>query len=756
MGRHRRNSSDNSANNDIDQANIVDEFAPNIPDQEPLVVEGGVEWGEAVKHCPNVLRVYAEGLMFMDVFNQDNYTHQRTEVPWYPFASQKDWEVAYWLMRTNLSMSEINEYLNLSFTKENSLSFHHAKELCQRVEMLPLGPHWKYEDIVTDCPMKRPLHIFYRDLINCLQSLLSNPQLADCINFDCRRFYDGQPFVVPPVSDPSGCISTWGDLVLGQNKGHQYICLANIASSTRAKALLHAYLLVALIPVPKFIHSNARAAAKMGIMMNDPIGNSRYCFMPLVSYVTDTPEELLVACVCINVSPVTTATREQFGDPFCHPIHKGSSTLAHIKAFFVACKKFNLNGVHEPFWLDWPLSDPSQFITPEALHHWHRMFWDHDLNWCIFVVSVDELYFCFMLSQVFVGYSGFKDGVSTLKQVSGRDHQDVQRYLIGLIAAAVPSDFLSAVRSLSKVKRALQGFHTLKEAIVNAVMQWSADPMERAHIDYVKVPGHARNNHDYDKQVCRYLDHQEKCQRFVLALEPKLGEGLDEEDEDDGNGDKAGGADHFKDYFEWAQQLIEGKHDAPRPFRTFATSITAYHLSADPTLTRMTVDKAAEKFVLHDLHAALADYLECDTAGSVHVIGGRRRAPSNCKLNFECIQPSQAVLAQPPSETLPCGRYDAVIVNVDLMFKWPHSHLEGHCVGYLRLIFRPITPLEHSGTYLAYVECLNVVTMDPAAGMHVLWHAQHSNGTHIGDVIPLSQIVSPAHLIPHFGQSVNP
>ncbi|KAG2128898.1 uncharacterized protein EDB93DRAFT_1059361, partial [Suillus bovinus] len=112
------------------------------------------------------------------------------------------------------------------------------------------------------------------------------------------------------------------------------IGVANITSSSHAKASLHAYLLVTLIPVPKFVHSNARvhgvladrlfhqcisivteplkAAAKMGIMMNDPVGNSRYCFMPLVFYVADTPKELLVACICSNVSSVTTATRDQF------------------------------------------------------------------------------------------------------------------------------------------------------------------------------------------------------------------------------------------------------------------------------------------------------------------------------------------------------------------------------------------------------------------------------------------------------------
>ncbi|KAG1861524.1 hypothetical protein DFJ58DRAFT_839668 [Suillus subalutaceus] len=330
--------------------------------------------------------------------NDDN-GQELTEVPWYPFASQKDWEVAHWLMRTSLSMSEIDEYLNLNL---------------------------------------RPLGLFYRDPIDCLQSLLSNPQLADCIDFDCRRVYESanrlshayKSFMMGNHSWYLQCQIPQGASLLGV-----------ILSSDKTK--------VTNIAVPKFVHSNARAcgvlvdwlfhqcisivteplkaAAKMGIMMNDPVGNSRYCFTPLVSYVADTPEELLVACVCSNVSPVTTATQDQFGDPFCHPLRKGSSTLARIKAvlrsvlhadvseFFAVCKEFNLNGVYEPFWLDWPLLEPSQFITPEALHHWYRMFWNHNLNWCIFVVGANELDFRFMLLQVFKGYCGFNDGVSTLK-----------------------------------------------------------------------------------------------------------------------------------------------------------------------------------------------------------------------------------------------------------------------------------------------------------------------------------------------------
>jgi hypothetical protein len=72
------------------------------------------------------------------------------------------------------------------------------------------------------------------------------------------------------------------------------------------------------------------------------------------------------------------------------------------------------------------------------------------------------------------------------------------------------------------------------------------------------------------------------------------------------------------------------------------------------------------------------------------------------------------------------------------------------------LIFRPVTPLEHSETYLAYVQRLDIVTIDQAAGMHVVKPAQRSNGARIGDVIPLNKIVSPAHLIPRFRQTADP
>jgi len=75
------------------------------------------------------------------------------------------------------------------------------------------------------------------------------------------------------------------------------------------------------------------------------------------------------------------------------------------------------------------------------------------------------------------------------------------------------------------------------------------------------------------------------------------------------------------------------------------------------------------------------------------------------------------------------------------------------------MIFRPL----HSDYFLAYVHRLNVVPqrgtpnhVHPGTGMHLLRRAVRSDGSRIGDVIPISQVRSPAHLIPNFGKEAHP
>ena len=119
------------------------------------------------------------------------------------------------------------------------------------------------------------------------------------------------------------------------------ISLANISSEYRNKDSNNAFLLLALLPIPKFIHKKStipsmlaarlyhqcldivlaplKAAAQLGVMLSDPLGNLRWCFTPLASFIEDTPEAQLISCVGGKTSPFTMANYQQFGDDFHHP-----------------------------------------------------------------------------------------------------------------------------------------------------------------------------------------------------------------------------------------------------------------------------------------------------------------------------------------------------------------------------------------------------------------------------------------------------
>jgi hypothetical protein len=379
------------------------------------------------------------------------------------------------------------------------------------------------------------------------------------------------------------------------------ISSANISMDFRTKASNHAFLLVALIPVPTFIHpdtkiqgilearlyhscldlilSPLKTAAQLGVMLTDPVGFSRYCFTPLVSCIVDTPESALIAGVGGRTSSVTLAFHSEFGDSFRHPPRLARNTLTSIAEveksvhpwdlvdYEKKSREYRLNGVHRPFWRDWALSEPSIFLTPEPLHHWHKQFWDHDAKWCIYAVGDVEINFRFSVLQPRSGYRYFRQGISKLKQVTGREHRDCQRYIVSIIADAVSPNFTLAIRALMdfrylsqanllsdddcrKIVASLDLFHSHKQAILDAdarrgkngpldnwnipkleflqsvvphikyngvPIQWSADYTEHAHVEVIKDPASSGNNQAYEAQICRYLDRVEKIADFHLA-----------------------------------------------------------------------------------------------------------------------------------------------------------------------------------------------------------------------------------------------
>ncbi|TFK70651.1 hypothetical protein BDN72DRAFT_896229 [Pluteus cervinus] len=617
-----------------------------------------------IKKHPGAGTASSSDQNFMNRFDDDWFAEERKHNIYYPFASKEEWDVAFFLVRSRLSSAFIDEFLALPLIHSLRLSFRSAKTLRSWVEMLPPGPQWDCRPmrLHPNYPTKKPVALYYRDPVECIESLMQNPLICDHLSYTPIQVYRSAANLMRVYShwltgthawelqDAIPNDSTLLGIVLSSDKTQLtamtggrsayplLISLANLDFDFRNKASNNAFLLLALLPIPKFVEARTelhgvlisrlihrafdiavkplKIAAEIGIMLSDAFGRSRYCFTPLVADIVDYPEAQLMACVSGGTSPVTLAIQKEFGDSTRHPPRTRDHTLDQLRklaletdpwdlwSYVKDAKSARLSGVHKPFWRDWALSDPSKFLTPEPLHHWFKAFYDHDLKWGINGVGSTEFDFRYSTIPIHQGYRRFPEGVSKLKQVTGREHREILRYFVPVIAGAVPSKFLLALRSLAdfryraqapelddadlqKIEASLKTFHNNKQAIIDArarlgkknkvidkweipklemlqsvvpsfrasgcAAQWSADTTEHKHVKLVKQPAKLGNNQGLESQICRNLDLQDKCCVFDLStsirsLGLKLGrasgggDGGDEtsDEEDDEEGDNGG------------------------------------------------------------------------------------------------------------------------------------------------------------------------------------------------------------------------
>ena len=238
----------------------------------------------------------------------------------------------------------------------------------------------------------------------------------------------------------------------------------------------------------------------------------------------------------------------------------------------------------------------------------------------------------------------------------------------------------------------LELMHGVVPSVVEsgAVIQWSADRTEHAHITEIKVPGRSGNNQDHNPQICRWLDRSEKHQNFTLALQLLVSDTEPVDTLDDEYLETVDPPDSLAptpsrpDFFSQAVQLAASVSPlTPLPLRKFCTDTTGFHLNRNPDLLPLIVDEVAIKFKLPDLRAALADYIRQmrDLQSSTFKIGQRRLSPTDATLPFSHLRVWYSarvqvrstdsadvstpcrICAEPPSFEWPFGRYDTVLLS---------------------------------------------------------------------------------------------
>jgi hypothetical protein len=94
------------------------EFPPLIPSSPPKVNMELDDIDVALpefytEFFPGASERFGPGDTFLDLFDKDEYAETRQRNLYYPFASQAEWELASFLLRSGLSRIAIDQFLNL-------------------------------------------------------------------------------------------------------------------------------------------------------------------------------------------------------------------------------------------------------------------------------------------------------------------------------------------------------------------------------------------------------------------------------------------------------------------------------------------------------------------------------------------------------------------------------------------------------------------------------------------------------------------
>jgi len=74
---------------------------------------------------------------------------------------------------------------------ELGFSFHCARTLRGKIELLPSGPAWKSTEItMPGYNTKEPLVLYYRDPMECIEFLMKNPLFSGKISYQPHKDFD--------------------------------------------------------------------------------------------------------------------------------------------------------------------------------------------------------------------------------------------------------------------------------------------------------------------------------------------------------------------------------------------------------------------------------------------------------------------------------------------------------------------------------------------------------------------------------------
>ena len=392
-----------------------------------------------------------------------------------------------------------------------------------------------------------------------------------------------------------------------------YLTLGNIPRAIRRKPSEHACILLGYLPSVKvakhgLTHREQKArnqqlfhramrtildplqlAGRDGMEVTGGDGCVRHVHPVLAAYVADYPEQCLVTCSKYGTCPKCLCPADKLEHSVVSNPRTAASTKQIIQDSYAMaptaaaadtlCMEQEVSGsTRTPFWEGLPYTDIHLSIMPDVLHQLYQGVFKHMVAWCQDLLGPDELDRRLRCLPPAYGIRHFKNGISALSQITGKERKDMARVLLGCLIGKVPRNALLAFRALldfiyiaqypthddttlKYLADALSLFHRHKDILVKLGVRdhlnipkfhsllhyvesirllgttdnYNTEMFERLHIDFAKKAWRASNHRDEFPQMARWITRREK----MVLYEAFQKECEAEEDIDFGDGHQA-------------------------------------------------------------------------------------------------------------------------------------------------------------------------------------------------------------------------
>lgn len=398
----------------------------------------------------------------------------------------------------------------------------------------------------------------------------------------------------------------------------------------------------------------------------------------------------------------------------------------NVPAYIKAAKNHGLNGVHQPFWADLPGYEAEICLSPDILHGLHRFWRDHILDWVLEMVGSGEVDKRLRALQPVVGMRHFHSGIHSLAQWTGREDRELQRVLLAVIAGANEVDdkamaclrafhdflYLTQYKShqdatLRYLHDALDNFHKLKGVFIQngarrgkkepiphfyipklanlhlyrdhiiqmgSTPQFSTEVTETYHQEMAKKAYRSTNKKDYEIQMVRRIDRGER----IFLMNELLSYQKDTITQNALRQHLMGSVPLYEEtLLRLAETAVqqrktrEGQPTVMQPARhqrrTEAKSLT--WVSTKPHRSYGSLKEVAKIYKLPDLEQRMEEcYRVLDETSNTNPVWLKAHVWHNFHIHLPTVQDdqtlaeAQTVQANPPSNSLPFGRRDCVLI----------------------------------------------------------------------------------------------